>query len=166
MHIICKSGFQENNVYFIMFFWLTQGKQISATVSQAFELAFRRYQDAQEVRKQYLELKQKLEKASPEEKEKIQKEIESLQSKKIAEEDRLQRARDQIKTEADARAKSGGGDQAPRAPQKAPAAGQPKTAPAPAAPQQTQEKKVAPVCCNVNYMSLWVFIYASSLIPR
>ena len=137
-------------------------------MSQAFELAFRRYQDAQEVRKQYLELKQKLEKASPEEKEKIQKEIESLQSKKIAEEDRLQRARDQIKTEADARAKSGGGDQAPHALQKAPAAGQPKTAPrpAPAAPQQTQEKKVAPVCCNVNYMSLWVFIYASSLIPR
>ena len=133
-----------------MFFWLTQGKQISATVSQAFELAFRRYQDAQEVRKQYLELKQKLEKASPEEKEKIQKEIESLQSKKIAEEDRLQRARDQIKSEADARTKSGGGDQAPRAPQKAPATGQPK-APAPAAPQQTQEKKVAPVCCNVNY---------------
>ena len=113
-------------------------------MSQAFELAFRRYQDAQEVRKQYLELKQKLEKASPEEKEKIQKEIESLQAKKIAEEDRLQRARDQIKSEADARAKSGR-DQAP--PQKAPATVQPKGA-APA-PQQTQEKKVAPVCHTI-----------------
>ena len=122
-------------------------------MSQAFELAFRRYQDAKDIRKQYLELKQKLEKASPEEKEKIQKEIASLQTKKIAEEDRLQRARDQIKSEADARAKSGG--QAP--PQKAPATGQTKAAapPAPKPPQPQEEKKEEPVC---YIMSLWVFL--------
>ena len=123
----------------------TQGKQISATVSQAFELAFRRYQDAKDIRKQYLELKQKLDKAPPEEKERIQKEIASLQAKKIAEEDRLQRARDQIKSEADARTKVGGGGtgHAPP-PQKAPATGQAK-APAPPPPQPPQEKKVEPV---------------------
>ena len=121
-------------------------------MSQAFELAFRRYQDAKDIRKQYLELKQKLENASPEEKEKIQKEIASLQAKKIAEEDRLQRARDQIKSEADARVKSGG--QAP--PQKAPATGQSKAAaPVPKPPQPQEEKKVEPVC---YVMSLWVFL--------
>ena len=122
----------------------TQGKQISATVSQAFELAFRRYQDAKDIRKQYLELKQKLETAPPEEKEKIQKEIASLQAKKIAEEDRLQRARDQIKSEANARGKSG--DQAP---QMAPATGQAKTqTTATAAPKlpPPQEKTVELVC--------------------
>ena len=138
------------------FLFLTQGKQISATVSQAFELAFRRYQDVKDIRKQYLELKQKLEKASPEEKEKIQKEIASLQAKKIAEEDRLQRARDQIKSEADARAKTGG--QAP--PQKAPATGQAKiqatAAPAPKLTQPQEEKKVEPVCNAIDYMSPWV----------
>ena len=112
-------------------------------MSQAFELAFRRYQDAKDIRKQYLELKDKLEKAqTPEEKEKIQKEITSLQTTTIAEEDRLQRARDQIRSEADARAKSGG--PAPPPPQKAPATGQVKAA-APA-PPQPQEKKVEPVC--------------------
>jgi hypothetical protein len=146
---------------FLIVLWLIQGKQISATVSQAFELAFRRYQDAQEVRKQYLELKQKLDKAPPEEKEKIQKEIAALQSKKIAEEDRLQRARDLIKNEADARSKTGGGPQAPM--RKAPATSQAKAPAAPApAPQQAQEKKVAPVCYAIDHMSLcqWALVCA------
>ena len=75
-------------------------------MSQAFELAFRRFQEAKEEQQQFLELKQKLEKAPPEEKEKIKKEIASLEAKKIAEEERLQRARDQIKSEAESRARS------------------------------------------------------------
>lgn len=83
-----------------------QGKQISATVSQAFELAFRKYQDAKEVQKQFLELKQKLENAPPAEKEKIKKEIAALEAKKIAEEERLQRSREMIKREAESRAQS------------------------------------------------------------
>lgn len=106
-----------------------QGKQISATVSQAFELAFRRFQEAKEEQQQFLGLKQKLEKAPPEEKEKIKKEIASLEAKKIAEEERLQRAREQIRSEAESRARSAQATE--RAPStKSPPAMAPATAPA------------------------------------
>ena len=127
----------------------TQGKQISATVSQAFELAFRRFQEAKEEQQQFLELKQKLEKAPPEEKEKIKKEIASLEAKKIAEEERLHRAREQIKSEAESRARSAQAtEMAPS--MKSPPAMAPATTKAPVPkPQPEPEpevKKEGPVC--------------------
>ena len=144
-------------------FFFTQGKQISATVSQAFELAFRKFQDAKEIQKQFLELKQKLEKASPEDKEKIKKEMASLEAKKIAEEDRLQRAREQIKSEAEARTKVEG-----QAPKKAPPSGPAKaqtTAPAPPPPKQPQpqEKKVEPVSYKLQPLVKLACLYVSSI---
>ena len=78
----------------------SQGKQISATVSQAFELAYRKYQEAKDIQTQFMDLKKKLKNAPPEEKEKVKKEIAALEAKSLAEEERLQRAREQIKSEA------------------------------------------------------------------
>ena len=72
-------------------------------MSQAFELAYRRYQETKEIQQQFMDLKKKLDKASPEEKAKIKKEIAALEAKSIAEEERLQRAREQIRSEAEER---------------------------------------------------------------
>ena len=111
-------------------------------MSQAFELAFRKFQDAKESQHQFQVLKQKLEAASPEEKEKIKKEISALEAKKMAEEERLQRARDQIHSEAVARG-AAPARVAPPPPSKA-------TAPAPpVAKQPEEEKKEVPVRQNV-----------------
>lgn len=106
-------------------------------MSQAFELAFRRYQEAKDVQRQFQELKEKLKNASPDDKEKIKIEMDSLQAKKIAEESRLQRARDQIRSEAEARAKSSNQALQGATPQTA-------AAPIPK-PPPPQEKKVEPV---------------------
>ena len=81
----------------------SQGKQISATVSQAFELAYRKYQEAKDIQTQFMDLKKKLKDAPPEEKEKVKKELAALEAKSLAEEERLQRAREQIKSEAEER---------------------------------------------------------------
>ena len=81
----------------------SQGKQISATVSQAFELAYRKYQEAKDIQKQFMDLKKKLKNAPPEEKEKVKKELAALEAKSLAEEERLQRARDLIRSEAEER---------------------------------------------------------------
>lgn len=62
----------------------TQAIELTATIGEAFELAYKKFLEAKEAQEEFKKLKERLETASPQEKEEIRKQLEAIEAQKAA----------------------------------------------------------------------------------
>ena len=62
-----------------------QAIELTATIGEAFELAYKKFLEAKQAQEEFQKLKQRLEMASPQEKEEIRKQLEAIETQKAAE---------------------------------------------------------------------------------
>lgn len=62
----------------------TQAVELTTTIGEAFELAYKKFLEAKQAQEQFIKLKERFATASPEEKEEIRKQLEAIEAQKVA----------------------------------------------------------------------------------